>query len=210
MGETQERISRARVVAATNRDLRKEVKAGSFRADLYHRLSVCTVSVPPLREMEGDKQLLLDHFRRLYATQSQTPQFELSEEARRLWAKYGFPGNVRELRNIVIRLTAKYPGHTVSHAELEAELDLQDENAPIPLEPPPEAEQQSPALLASAISRLQEQQPFSLDQLLADTEHSYIEAALRLANGNVSQAARLLGINRTTLYNRMESLSGES
>ncbi|MFB0936432.1 MAG: sigma 54-interacting transcriptional regulator [Propionivibrio sp.] len=210
VGETQERISRARVVAATNRDLRKEVKAGSFRADLYHRLSVCTVSVPPLREMEGDKQLLLDHFRRLYATQSQAPEFELSEEARRLWANYGFPGNVRELRNIVIRLTAKYPGHTVSHGELEAELDLQDENVPISPEPPPEAEQQNQSLLASAISRLQEQRPFSLDQLLADTEHSYIEAALRLANGNVSQAARLLGINRTTLYNRMESFSRES
>ena len=209
VGETQERISRARVVAATNRDLRKEVKAGSFRADLYHRLSVCTVSVPPLREMEDDKRLLLDHFRRLYAAQSQTPPFELSEDAQHLWANYSFPGNVRELRNIVIRLTAKHPGQKVSHAELEAELDLQDENTAPPLEPPPEAEQQSHALLVSAISRLHEQQPFSLDQLLADTERSYIEAALRLANGNVSQAARLLGINRTTLYNRMESLSKE-
>ena len=209
VGETQERISRARVVAATNRDLRKEVKAGSFRADLYHRLSVCTVSVPPLREMEDDKQLLLDHFRQLYATQSQNSPFELSEEAQRLWSGYRFPGNVRELRNIVIRLTTKYPGHTVSHAELESELDLQDDAHPAPQEPPPETGTQSLALLASAISHLQEQQPFSLDQLLADTEHSYIEAALRLANGNVSQAARLLGINRTTLYNRMESLTRE-
>ena len=208
VGETQERLSRARVLAATNRDLRKEVKAGSFRADLYHRLSVCTVSVPPLREMEDDKQLLLDHFRQLYADQSQAPPFDLSEEAHRLWANYSFPGNVRELRNIAIRLTAKYPGHTVSHTELEAELDLQDEKHSPP-EPPPEAEKKSLALLASAISRLQEQQPFSLDRLLADTELSYIEAALHLTHGNVSQAARLLGIHRTTLYNRMESLARE-
>ncbi len=209
VGETQERTSRARVVAATNRDLRKEVKAGNFRADLYHRLSVCTVSVPPLREMGDDKQLLLDHFRQLYATQSQNSPFEFSEAAKRLWAGYTFPGNVRELRNIVIRLTAKHPGHTVTHTELEAELDLQDEQAPECPEPPPEEEKENHALLASAISRLQEQQPFSLDQLLTDTEHSYIEAALRLANGNVSQAARLLGINRTTLYNRMESMTRE-
>ena len=65
------------------------------------------------------------------------------------------------------------------------------------------------ACLASAISRLQQENPFNLDRLLAETEHSYIEAALRLTHGNVSQAARLLGINRTTLYNRMESFARE-
>ena len=92
---------------------------------------------------------------------------------------------------------------------MEAELDLQDEKTPEPQEPQPEAGKQNHALVSAAISRLQEQQPFNLDQLLANTENSYIEAALRLSNGNVSQAARLLGINRTTLYNRMESLARE-
>lgn len=207
VGETQERLSRARIVAATNRDLRKEVKAGNFRADLYYRLSVCTVSVPPLREMGDDKLLLLDHFRHLYAAQAQRPAFEFSEEARQSWIRYGFPGNVRELRNIVIRLTAKYPGKTVGQAELEAELDIQEETAPA-IPPPPTETPRRDDLLESAITRLQ-RQPFSLDRLLAETEQSYIEAALRLANGNVSQAARLLGINRTTLYNRMESSARE-
>ncbi len=209
VGETRERLSQARIIAATNRDLRKEVKASRFRADLYHRLSVCTISVPSLREMEGDRQLLLDHFRLLYAAQAENAPFALSEDAQRLWSSYSFPGNVRELRNIVIRLTAKHPGRTISHAELEAELDLQDEKTPEPQEPQPEAGKQNHALVSAAISRLQEQQPFNLDQLLANTENSYIEAALRLSNGNVSQAARLLGINRTTLYNRMESLARE-
>ncbi len=209
IGETQERTSQARIIAATNRDLRKEVKSGNFRADLYHRLSVCTVSVPPLREMEGDRLLLLEHFRQRFADQAQLPPFTLSDQARNLWSNYTFPGNVRELRNIVIRLTAKYPGQLVDHRELEAELDLQDE--PLPSPPPAisAAQTDSETCLTSAISRLQQQDPFNLDRLLAETEHNYIEAALRLAHGNVSQAARLLGINRTTLYNRMESFARE-
>lgn len=207
VGETQERISRARVVAATNRDLRKEVKAGNFRADLYHRLSVCTVSVPPLREMGDDKRLLLEHFRHLYATQSSRPPFSLSDDAQRLWDSYHFPGNVRELRNIAIRLTAKYPAHAVSYAELETELDLRDAPPAVAPAPASSIATHGEADLASAIEQLQQGQPFNLDQLLAETEHRFIEAALQLANGNVSQAARLLGINRTTLYNRMESLA---
>ncbi len=212
VGETQERISNARIIAATNRDLRKEIKAGNFRADLYHRLSVCTISVPPLREMENDKLLLLEHFRQQYAQQTQHTPFVLSDQAHELWCNYGFPGNVRELRNIVIRLTAKYPGQIVSSRDLETELDLQED-------PPPAAIVSTPHQLAlqidsdkqieAAINHLQQTETFGLDRLLAETERNYIEAALRLARGNVSQAARLLGINRTTLYNRMESLARE-
>ncbi|MEI7431829.1 MAG: sigma-54 dependent transcriptional regulator [Betaproteobacteria bacterium] len=209
VGETQKRLSNARIIAATNRDLRKEIKSGNFRADLYHRLSVFSISVPPLREMDDDKRLLLDHFRQRYATQAQQMPFDLSPEASALWSHYSFPGNVRELRNIVIRLTAKYPGQTVQLSELEAELDLQDEPASpaIPATAKPDAE--NDAMIAEASRRLQQPEPFSLDQVLAETERNYIESALRLAHGNVSQAARLLGINRTTLYNRMESFARE-
>lgn len=84
--------SRARIIAATNRDLRKEVRSGSFRADLYHRISVFSINVPPLREMGDDKLLLLEHFRQRYATPSH-PAFELSEEARALWSRYSFPAS---------------------------------------------------------------------------------------------------------------------
>ena len=209
VGETQKRTSQARIIAATNRDLRKEVRGGNFRADLYHRLSVFTVSVPPLREMDDDKLLLLDHFRLRYAEQAQQTPFSLSETARTRWLRYTFPGNVRELRNIVIRLTAKFPGKTVDAEELEAELDLQDEaTAPPPDNALPEPTANDTHVLA-ARQRLQEAAPFNLDYLLSETERNYIEAALQLANGNVSQAARLLGINRTTLYNRMESAHRE-
>jgi DNA-binding NtrC family response regulator len=119
VGETQTRHSSARIVAATNRDLRGEIRAGRFRADLYHRLSVFTVGVPPLREMGSDRFLLLDHFRQHFSTLSGQPPFGFDESATAAWASYGFPGNVRELRNIVIRLTARHAGELVDQAALE-------------------------------------------------------------------------------------------
>jgi two-component system nitrogen regulation response regulator GlnG len=208
VGETQKRISQARILAATNRDLRKEIRSGNFRADLYHRLSVFSINVPPLREMEDDKLLLLEHFRQLYAEQIRQAPFSLSDEAQDLWLRYSFPGNVRELRNISIRLTAKYPGQTVSGTMLEPELDLQDEPV-APAAHRQNIEHSNDSIIDSAIRRLQLPEPFNLDVMLGETERSYIDAALKLAHGNVSQAARLLGINRTTLYNRMESFLKE-
>jgi two-component system nitrogen regulation response regulator GlnG len=208
VGETQKRISQARIIAATNRDLRKEVRAGNFRADLYHRLSVFSISVPPLRDMEGDKLPLLEHFRQRYAAQTQQTPFSLTDEAQTLWCAYSFPGNVRELRNIVIRLTAKHPGQLVSCTELEAELDLLND-IPAPASHKPGPLPQNDESIDAAINRLQQNEAFNLDQMLNKTERAYIDAALKLVNGNVSQAARLLGINRTTLYNRMESFSKE-
>ena len=197
VGETQRRLSRCRVIAATNRDLRRELKKGAFRADLYHRLSVFTLGVPPLRELEGDKLTLLDHFRRRYAAQAARQPFELDAAATARWQLYGFPGNVRELRNIVIRLTAKYAGQRVGDAELAAELDLDLTAAPTA---PGEG-----ALDEQAQRQLERGGAFNLDQTLKAWERSYIEAALRLTHGNVSQAAKLLGVNRTTLYSRMSS-----
>ncbi len=189
VGETQRRTARCRVIAATNRDLRRAVREGAFRADLYHRLSVFTLGVPPLREMEGDKLLLLEHFRRL----SPGKPFELDEGATERWRHYDFPGNVRELRNIVIRLTAKYPGQRLSLAELEPELDLDQET------------KGADAIVEQALRQLERGAQFDLDQTLKAWERAYIEAALKLTRGNVSQAAKLLGINRTTLYSRMST-----
>jgi DNA-binding NtrC family response regulator len=188
VGETQRRTARCRVIAATNRDLRRDVRQGAFRADLYHRLSVFTLTVPSLRELGEDKLALLEHFRK--------QAFELDAAAKDRWMRYDFPGNVRELRNIVIRLAAKYPGQRVSAAELEPELDVEAGLA-----------EHTPAL-EQALRQLERGGQFDLDQTLKAWERAYIEAALKLTRGNVSQAAKLLGINRTTLYSRMHS--GES
>jgi len=202
VGETQMRVSRARVIAATNRDLRKEVREGHFRADLYHRLSVFTINVPPLRDMGNDKTLLLEHFLNFYARQARQTPFALTPEAAARWHDYHFPGNVRELRNIVIRLATKYPGRSVSLAELEDELDSQAENLPKSWLPPQDIDE----LSEIALRHLQQRGQFHLDETLQRWEQGYIQAALRLTHGNVSQAAKLLGVNRTTLYNRMEVL----
>src|SRR6185369_3964322 len=137
VGETQRRYSRARVVAATNRDLRAEVRAGRFRADLYHRLSVFTLRLPPLRDLGDDRIRLLEHYRLGVAHQLGAAPFRLAPAAQRLWMDYPFPGNVRELKNIVIRLQTKYPAGEVSGLELAAELDLDE--APPALQPEPVA-----------------------------------------------------------------------
>ena len=203
VGETQQRHSQARVIAATNRDLRQEIKNGQFRADLYHRLSVFTISVPPLRDMDDDKTLLLEHFQKFYAAQANLQAFSLEDSAQRLWRDYWFPGNVRELRNIAIRLATKYAGQRLSAQDLEPELDM---DTPVEARGAPLEERDPETLIDQAQKHLQRGREFNLDQMLKQWEQGYIDAAMKLTRGNVSQAAKLLGINRTTLYSRMESL----
>ena len=194
LGETSHRVSEARIIAATNKDLKEAVRAGEFRQDLYHRISVLTVNVPPLREREGDCLLLLNHFRKLYSAGADI--FSLTSDAEKLLVEYSFPGNVRELRNIVIRLGAKYPGKKVDveqlHAELEESILIipgKDENNGY-----------------TQIERELSDYSFQLDEVLSEREKRYILGAMRVSGGNLSKAARLLGINRTTLYSRMQRL----
>ena len=201
VGETTSRTSNARVVAATNRDLRQEIKAGGFRADLYHRLSVFSITVPPLRELDDDKFTLLDHYRDFYSRQSRVAPFDLDEKSKALWRDYYFPGNVRELRNIVIRLITKYPGQTIGTAQLQGELDMDSVDAKTP---ELALAQDTKSLLDAARKHLQAQKHFSLDVMLQQWEKSYVEAALSITHGNLSQAAKLLGVRRTTLYSRMQ------
>ncbi len=188
IGETRPRIAKARIVAATNRDLLEEIRAGNFRHDLYHRLSVLTIEVPPLRKRGADSLLLMEHFRALYA--DKVPPFVLDEQGAERWSRYTFPGNVRELRNIVIRLGAKHPGAHIGLTELEAEFDGQSQ-----------VDGESIHELTAG--------GFRLDEILSSWEQRYIEAALKLADGNLSEAARLLGVNRTTLYSKIQRLKGE-
>ncbi|MGZ8258661.1 MAG: sigma 54-interacting transcriptional regulator, partial [Methylotenera sp.] len=201
IGETQTRKSRARIVAATNRDLRAEVRAGKFRSDLYHRLSVFALQVPPLRDLGEDKHLLRNHFIEFYAKQIGQEPFALDAAAQARWLDYDFPGNVRELRNIVIRLISKYAGRTLKENELTAEFDLS--------EPEPQDDQfnfnNEAGMTAQAQRHLQRQINVSLDAVLKTWERAYIDAAMKITHGNLSQAAKLLNVNRTTLYSRMNT-----
>jgi DNA-binding NtrC family response regulator len=193
IGETRVRHSSARIIASTNRDLREQVQAGRFRGDLYHRLSVLTIKVPNLAERGDDSLLLLKHFQTIYKDMG--TDFELDENTLQRWRLYSFPGNVRELRNIVIRLGAKYPKQKISKEQLEQELETA-----IPLQSTEDDSDE-------AIARQLNKGSFSLDDTLLEWERRYINAALEISQGNLSQAARLLGINRTTLYSKMQRLS---
>ena len=191
LGETQPRHSSARVLAATNKDIFAAIRAGQFREDLYHRLSVLTVRVPSLRERKGDAQELLLYFMQQIAEQLAT--FTLDDDALKLWNSYAFPGNVRELRNIIIRLSAKYPGQTIKPEVLKREMSgLQRHNDAT----------KSEEWLSEAL----QDADFELDRLLKMVEKKAIDLALRKHDGNVSKAAEMLGVNRTTLYGRMDRL----
>ena len=196
VGETRVQQSQARIVAATNKVLAEEVAAGNFRTDLYHRLGILHISLPPLRDREEDKQLLLDHFQQLYA--DTVPPFTFDEEAGRLWNSYVFPGNVRELRNIVIRLGTKYPGGTVTQRQLNEELETQ-------LSADALKGQSTPLTDEYIVSKI-EAGELKLDELLSDIESRCIRIALEKYNNNISKAAEALHVNRTTLYSRVQKL----
>jgi DNA-binding NtrC family response regulator len=193
LGETQARTSKARIIAATNRELRGEVGRGAFRSDLYHRLGVLSIEVPPLRDRGADILKLLEHFRDVYCTDGVA--FRLAPEAADFLCRYPFPGNVRELRNIVIRLGAKYPGAQVTLDQVAQEVEAPAADSAGKPDQDPQAVQgevQHPG--------------FNLEQRLQDLERRYIQAALQTAGGNLSKAARMLDINRTTFYSRLQRL----
>jgi two-component system nitrogen regulation response regulator GlnG len=206
VGETQRRTTGARVIAATNRDLAQEVRAGRFRADLYHRLSVLRVRMPPVRQTGSDRLLLLEHFLREFSRQMNVAPCRLDASAVSTWQAYDFPGNVRELRNIVVRLLSRHAGRNIGRAELENELESESLTAPLSA-PSAELLEDQTLTRGDALGTLQALGSISLDEELARLEQGFIAAALRLSRGNMSQAARMLGLNRSTLYNRMEMLA---
>jgi len=161
-----------------------------------------------LRELSEDKLRLLQHYSTMYARQSGMQPFQLDPKSMDLWMQYGYPGNVRELRNIVIRLTTKYAGQSVNSEQLLAEFDWEE---PATMQPGTAQTQDFKATMDAARKHLQAQKGFSLDDALRELEKNYVEAALDITHGNLSQAAKLLGIHRTTLYSRMQgyAVAGE-
>jgi DNA-binding NtrC family response regulator len=194
LGETQPRHSSARVLAATNKDIFNAIENGQFREDLYHRLSVLTLRVPSLNERNGDKLVLLEYFKQ--EVDHQIATFTLDDEALSFWNDYTFPGNVRELRNIIIRLSAKYPGQTIKSEVLKNEMSGFRRGR---------GEVSSEDWIKSALHA----DGFQLDQMLKSVEKEMIGLAMREQGGNVSKAADMLGVNRTTLYGRMDRLEGK-
>ena len=167
-----------RVVAATHRDLRERVAAGAFRDDLYWRLAVIPVLVPPLRERGADRAELTAHFfARLGAELGRRPP-TLSPEAQALWDRHPWPGNVRELKNAVERLLVLFDGGVVEVDDLPPELRAH-------------AGRPAPGTLGDAVAAL---------------ERERIAAAMQASGGNKAAAARALGISRPTLDKKLKEL----
>lgn len=194
IGETRSIKSQARIIAATNKLLQHEVAEGKFRSDLFHRLSILKIHIPPVRERDNDRFLLLQHFMQFYATSIKPVQ--LDNNAKTLWSNYDFPGNVRELRNIVIRLCTKHPQQTINSSQLQQEL----EQKYLPAENTDNQNMFSSQLIQSQISSGE----FNLDVKLKELEEFVIQQAMQLYDGNLSKVAKALQINRTTLYSRMQ------
>ena len=167
-----------RVIAATNRDLSGRVAAGDFREDLYFRLAVVPITVPPLRERADDIALLVEHFAAQIAAETNGKRKTFTPRALELLRRYPYPGNIRELRNLVERLIIMSPGASIGHEDVHVVLPRADVAAP------------ERARLSDAVREFEKRQ---------------IEAAL-LAEGTMTKAATRLGLERSHLYKKMKKL----
>jgi len=177
-----------RVIAGTKRDLRQMVAEGKFREDLYYRLNVLPIGLPPLRERREDIPVLMDHFFKRFARDRGIDVPEVSPAVRHAFARYRWPGNVRELENACERIVQTCVCGTVRVGCLSASILLgvaHDSRAPLSV--------QEPAKSSSV----------SLDDRLREVESNLIGWALRVSDGNKSRAAELLNIKRSTLGDRI-------
>ena len=177
-----------RVIAATNSELVRLVAAGQFREDLYYRLNVIPVQLPPLRDRKDDVPLLVQHFLERFRTDGR-PALTVSQEAMRALMAYAWPGNVRQLENAMERATAFGGGR--------GQIDIGDL--------PPELATAAREPLARPGVALPDG-GLDLDVLIADIERDLIERSLERTGGNKGQAARLLNLKRTTLVEKIKRL----
>jgi DNA-binding NtrC family response regulator len=164
-----------RVIAATNKDLLKLVGKGSFREDLYYRLNVINIAIPPLRERGEDIITLTNYYIRKFTEGANRDPFRFSDEALRVLVNYTWPGNVRELENLIQRLAVMVDSDIIDIADF-------------------------PSLMRFSANRA-----FNLTKSLSEVEAEHIRNVLASVDGNKSQAAKILGIDRKTLREKMKT-----
>jgi PAS domain S-box-containing protein len=170
-----------RIISATNKNLKEEVKAGRFREDLFYRLNVIPIQLPPLRERKSDIPLLAAHFLKEAEQESNNPVPDLGVDTIDIMLDYHWPGNVRELKNVIQFSVVRSRGNTIQPKDLPLEISREPRFAPIRTSEPAEPE---------------ETIPMARGKLNPDT----VKAALIKTGGNKSKAARVLGVGRATLY----------
>jgi DNA-binding NtrC family response regulator len=193
VGSLEPRKVNVHVVAATNRDLRAEVAAGRFRSDLYYRLNIVEVKLPPLRDRREDIPYLTAAFVRETSERLQKPLAGLTPGAERVLGLAAWDGNVRELRNVIERACIMADGDLITERELTGSM---------PVGP------YAPALRAAsgALAVAEAADATTSEGLLATVEREHIQRALVRAHGNKKAAARMLGLSRRALYRRLERL----
>ncbi|HEY0384928.1 MAG TPA: sigma-54 dependent transcriptional regulator [Pyrinomonadaceae bacterium] len=184
IGSTRDQSADVRIIAATNRDLQHDVQAGRFRADLFYRLNVVSLDVPPLRQRSEDIPVLLEHFLALYRQRFSRPALDLTTEARRQLEAYDWPGNVRELRNCLERATALATSDLIEASQV-LPSGVKGGHAPTVAAQPAASDAQAP--------------PATLEEL----ERQHILRVLGETGGNRDRAAAILGISARTLYRKL-------
>lgn len=185
LGGTETISADVRIICATQRDLKKEVKSGAFREDLYYRLNVVPITLPPLRERQGDIMLLTNHFLKYFAEQYKKPIKGISIDAMEILLKYPFPGNVRELENTIERAVVMGRGEEVLPWDLSEEISSLGD-------------------CFKAISNIRNYE--HLSKAIKEFEKQYITKVLEETKGNKSLAAKLLGVSRKTLWEKCKML----
>ena len=170
VGGNKEIKSDFRVICATNKDLKKMVQEGTFREDLYYRLNVVNITIPPLRERKADIPMLVNHFIRKYCTAMSRDILSIDHAALRRLEEYDFPGNVRELENMMERAIVVGNGKEIRQKDLPLEKDI----------------------------------VYDSNDSLNDLEKKYIQKTLNKYDWNISRTARVLKIDRVTLYNKIK------
>ncbi|MEY2700393.1 MAG: hypothetical protein RIQ52_1148 [Pseudomonadota bacterium] len=182
VGETRPQHVDVRIIAATNASLQDKIRSGEFRKDLYYRLNVVPLEIPPLRDRIGDTQLLLQHYIQHFAREHGLPAASFARCAMQRLLQHAWPGNVRELRNVCERLSILLAGKAIEADNLPPELLQAREGA------------QQKALITLPDMGIE----------LEKVEIDLIQQALARTNGNRTRSARLLGISRDTLLYRMQ------
>ena len=193
VGGESEIESDVRVIAATNKDLEEEIKAGRFRSDLFFRLNVIPLYIPPLRERRNDMRLLVDYFVKFFGGNTGKP--EIDESAMNVLKNYGWPGNVRELKNIIERFSILNINNKITAEDVAAELKIKH---------PPEAENILNPRNVKDFETLMSNRSFK--QAKENFERAYLIRKLKENGNNVTKTAQIIGMSRRNLQKKISAL----
>jgi DNA-binding NtrC family response regulator len=180
VGSNKTRTVDTRIILASNRDISEEVRQGRFREDLYYRINVVAIELPPLCERVGDVRLLAEHFLRMYSAQHNRSKLGITDEAIEYLERYPWPGNIRELENIIERATLLSKGKFIGPEDLPDSIKREQSR------------------------QTKQYKSMSLKEALAEPEKEIIRQALQANHWNRQETAKALDINRTTLFKKMK------